>query len=182
MAFSVSPGGGTSAGASSRRGRPHAPLSTAGLMRDHDERDRVRLGTVTLRLNPSSYTDSVDAVHLTVQTAGGYGRYDYGPKPNTYELSGSTGLAGMYGPGGIAELERYRPQEGRRPGPIDLVWAARFRGIRQIYINEWQVTADASSQYTWNFRFMVEEIPQALRRTVVKVPGSVISSPLPIGG
>src|SRR5438876_785833 len=73
-----------------------------------------------------------------VQTAGGYGRYDYGSKPREYRISLTTGLAGVYGPGGVQDLRQFEPQ----PGKPDALWPfefpGEFRGKRWVKVTQFR--------------------------------------------
>lgn len=160
---------------------PRKSRSVKAQMEEHSA-DTMMLGTVRLHLNPSSYTDSTDRLVVKVQTAGGYGRYDYGAQPNVYTIQGSTGTDGLKGPGGIAALETMRPQAGRPDTAYPFIYPARFGGVRFVKVNHFEVDQDASQPYTYNFRLELEEYPPDLLAAAAPLSGYVLPVPLPVGG
>jgi hypothetical protein len=156
--------------------------SVADLMKEQDGQPTCKLGPVRFRLNPGSYEQTSDRAIVDVQTQGGYGRYDFGAKPRQYRLSLSTGLAGAYGPSGVQDLRQFEPQ----PGKPDTLWPfefpGEFRGKRWVKVNEFKLTRDSGSPYVHLVDLVLEEYPKELMVSARKVPGSLLSTPLPVGG
>lgn len=132
----------------------------------------AKIGPWQLSLNPTSYRDTTSRVHQTVQTADGYGRFSYGFTPNTYTLEGTTGNAGVTGPGGINDLDQLRPQLGRADKLYEFYFPGRFTGVRRVRINQLQVTQDAAQgPYFYYYTIELEEgfrTPAASARRVTK--------------
>ena len=158
--------------------------SVADLMREHPEGPgtTLRLGPLLFHMNPQSYDETSERAVVTVQTVGGYGRYDYGNKPTRYQISGSTGLAGVYGPGGVQDLRQFQPQAGRPDTLWPFQFPGEFRGVRYVKVTQFKLSRSSASQYFHDFTLEVEEYPKSLLASAVKVPGTVIGAALPVGG
>jgi hypothetical protein len=119
---------------------------------------------------------------VTVQTAAGVGRYDYGPRPREYVIAGSTGLSGVYGPGGVQDLRQFEPQPGQPDRLWPLQFPGEFRGRRWVKVTSFKLTRSQSSQFYHDYEIHLQEFPKEGLTSATKVPGSVLSTPLPTGG
>lgn len=162
----------------------HRQPTAADLLREVHERglEKFSLGGVTLWMNPQSYVDATEQVQRIAQTDGGYIDYDYGASPTVFTISGTTGNAGVDGPGGMREMERFRPQPGKPLPLIPMRYPAEGRGTIDVKVNSFKRRRETSSgAKLWLFYDMeARAFPHGLAVTAINVTGRVGSTPFPL--
>jgi hypothetical protein len=111
---------------------PNQQRTVSDLLAEHTDTQRIRLGGVEFHMNSAKYEQTSERAVVTVQTAGGYSRYDCSPTPREYVITGCTGLTGVYGSGGVQELRQFEPQPGQPDRLWSLEFAGEFRGRRYV--------------------------------------------------
>jgi hypothetical protein len=133
--------------------------------------------------NPTEFEQTSEFIQVTVQTRTGFGRFEYGAAPNGWSMTGFTGNAGLEGPGGLYDLEQFRPQAGRPNKLLLFRYPNRFRGIRYVKMNKMSDNMSADmhlyNQYKMEFVEMgPTQTPPALRLS----GGNPMNVTLPVGG
>lgn len=159
------------------------PLTRAERTSSTGRYQTATIGPWQLYLNPTSYKDTTQRIHQTMQTANGYVRFSYGNSPTTYILQGTTGNAGVHGKGGINDLDQLRPQPGRPDKMHPFTFPVRFAGVRWVRINQVEVTQEsAQSPYFYYYTIELEEYYKKVATSAMRVSAAVGLPPLPTGG
>ena len=140
----------------------------------------MSLGGVTFYINPVSWSEETETVHVEVITAGGVGRFDFGTRPTSYQLYGTTGV------GGIDELMRMKTLmvRGRtRNAPVPFTYPNVFTGVRMVYIDKMRKEQSPENGHLYIFFTMtLTEIIGTSTPAVPLPDAAALAVALPPGG
>lgn len=140
------------------------------------------LGTYRLHVNPLQFTFLYDSSYVEAQTATGYGRWEFGAKARAYQFVGNTGYAGLHGPGGAADLEALRTQDGRAQPLLPLVYPSVLPDVRWVKVNSITRSGDAATPHTQSYTISVTEYPPSQTGGAAQVATGTLQTSLPAGG
>jgi len=134
-----------------------------------------QLEDVKFHMNPQSYHRTLQMVQSTQYTKAGFVRFEYTPQPAIYTLQGTTGTAGVYGAGGIAALDKFRPQVGSKtPGKaLHFRCPMQFKGVLLVYLNHLDLSASADEHLFTYYDIELQEAPARPPVSAVKVASAV---------
>jgi|SRR5579885_2859872 len=138
---------------------------------------------VVFHVNPTSWHYETEALYYEAPAYAGLVRWDYGTKPFPLTLQGTTGNAGRAAaPGGLYDLEIFRPQHGRILPMLTLSYPARFHGTWQVRVNYMSddISENRSLYHAYEMRFTV--YPQAATVPAIRLASGIAGISLPVGG
>lgn len=167
----------------SHHGRQPTPQDIIDEVKAHGYQ-RLTLDGLEFWMNPESFSDTQEQLRVVAQTAAGYGDYDYGAKPAEIVISGTTGNAGVDGPGGIRQMERFRPRVGRVSRLLQLRYPIEGNGTRYLKVDLFRRSREVSgNNKLWvRYEIRAREFPLHEYAVAHNVSGRIGSTPFPIGG
>jgi hypothetical protein len=139
--------------------------------------------TVVFHLNPEEWDNQSEFLYYEAPTRAGYVRWEYGTKPNALTLTGFTGHAGLAAaPGGLYDLEKFRPQPGRPNTMLMLAFPARFKGVRYVKMNKMSDRMSTDRPLYFSYEMELSEYGPSQPVPAIRLTGNPTSLVLPVGG
>lgn len=150
--------------------------------------ERATLNGVRFYIDPQELQYTHEWYHQEVGTRTGFGRWNYGLKPVTITLRGTTGTAGrrnMPGQDLEAMIQKFMPLVGSRDIPVPFEFKPRFDHTLMVYVNRFNdsMTSDSPLYHFYDIELM--EAPPASydpRNSNIAVTAQGIEINLPVGG
>jgi hypothetical protein len=146
---------------------PHLPQST---LVPRVAPKRIKIGTVTLPINPQTVQEGQPAQVVMLPSMVGAIRQDFGDGPHTWTLEGHTGQAGLRALLSVRAL-RTRPSSGQAKGvPFLYPWKYGSRVFR-VYVDDCTWTEQMTDGgFLFNYQILLREaIPQSHQPPIVKM-------------
>jgi len=137
---------------------------------------------VQFHINPTSYTERSEAIHVDLPTRAGIIRMSFGARQTVYSLEGFTGVAGVKG---LTAMERFRPKAGNNERIVTFKFPSRFTDTKFVYVNVFEDSITSDMHLYNQYRIELAEYGQQLPTAVTKLANSAsqaLSIPILPGG
>lgn len=139
--------------------------------------------TVVFFMNPTEWDNKSAFLYAEAPTYAGYVRWTFGTKPNAITITGYTGSAGLQAaPGGLYDLETFRPQPGRQNKKLLFAFPARFKGTRYYYLNEMSDNISPDKNLYFQYEMTFSEYSKSSTVPAIRLSGNPLQVSLPVGG
>lgn len=135
--------------------------------------ETCRVDGVVFHVNPWTYQQSNEPIHVDIPTRAGQVRMSFGARPTTYTLEGFTGTAGL---AGLTAMEQFRPMAGNTERIVEFEYPNRFRGKRFVFVNKFDDSISSDMHLYNQYHIELVEYGPSAPTSVNKLANSALQA------
>lgn len=134
-------------------------------------------------INPRQWDLETTYNQFIGPTRSGFGIFEYGILPGTVEIDGFTGNAGLDGPGGLYDLEQFRPMQGRPRKLLTMTYPNRTKRIMHVKLVTMSDNISQDMHLYYQYKMQFNLVGRTQQPPAIRLSGrNPLNVVLPVGG